>query len=733
MNEPRPRGMIFTFYSFKGGVGRSMTLANVAAWLSRWGQRVLIVDWDLEAPGIEKYFKPWLRGSTDRTAGIVDIVGAFKSGDELSWNTCLLHADPPKAKQIDIISAGRDDAEYVTRLRALNWEQLFSTKSLGKYLEKLRSEWATEYDVVLIDSRTGVTDVGGICTIHLPDVVVAMFTANEQSLGGVTNVLKSARAGHGKLPVDRLRLLVVPVPSRDESNSEYKLAEEWRAKFASAFSEFFEDWVPKDESPAGVLNYLKIPYFAYWSFGERVPVLEQEDPENPKTLAYAYQPLAKLILGKMNWIEAREGVKASEEAQRQAAEAERARLRAVEVTEEAKEKEAARRAEKSQQESAELQARTEEYLKTRLGEQRSYWSYVAVRYATRGRMFNAYAIGFPLLSTIFVLLAKIPNVFSAMNGGRTILITSAVLGLAAAAACYWYAGKCRAKARSAGNVASELTREETVFRASAHVYSDLAPSDAFERLVSRVEAILNQTLTSASEESPKSPVKDAPKPPSIGLSNHIDQVSTARDKLVAEPAPDDSGYAYDVFISFRPQALTKQWLESAFLPLFSFWLEEELGKRAKLYVDNAEENQFPDRTARAVMRSRSLLAFLTSSYFRSPNCLSHWKSFVLRAGAVGVEPAGLIMPVVIHGAGRDTFPSEAQNIQQMDLSDFFITGQAFQQTERYITFQQHVKELAKLVANRVQNAPSFDSNFPVVLPDDVDVEEYSKPVVPRLT
>ena len=50
-------GKIITFYSYKGGVGRSMALSNVAALLSKWGKKVLIVDFDLEAPGIENYFK----------------------------------------------------------------------------------------------------------------------------------------------------------------------------------------------------------------------------------------------------------------------------------------------------------------------------------------------------------------------------------------------------------------------------------------------------------------------------------------------------------------------------------------------------------------------------------------------------------------------------------------------------------------------------------------------------
>jgi MinD-like ATPase involved in chromosome partitioning or flagellar assembly len=48
--------MLCTFYSFKGGVGRSMALANVAELLCRYGLKVLIIDFDLEAPGLERFF-----------------------------------------------------------------------------------------------------------------------------------------------------------------------------------------------------------------------------------------------------------------------------------------------------------------------------------------------------------------------------------------------------------------------------------------------------------------------------------------------------------------------------------------------------------------------------------------------------------------------------------------------------------------------------------------------------
>jgi len=65
-------GRVVTFYSYKGGVGRSFLLANVAVLLSQWGHRVLCVDWDLEAPGLRHYFDDWADPAV--RPGVVDLV-----------------------------------------------------------------------------------------------------------------------------------------------------------------------------------------------------------------------------------------------------------------------------------------------------------------------------------------------------------------------------------------------------------------------------------------------------------------------------------------------------------------------------------------------------------------------------------------------------------------------------------------------------------------------------------
>ncbi|MEL6944255.1 MAG: AAA family ATPase, partial [Bacteroidota bacterium] len=50
-------GKIITFYSYKGGTGRTMSLANIATYFAQRGNKVLIIDWDMEAPGLHQYFR----------------------------------------------------------------------------------------------------------------------------------------------------------------------------------------------------------------------------------------------------------------------------------------------------------------------------------------------------------------------------------------------------------------------------------------------------------------------------------------------------------------------------------------------------------------------------------------------------------------------------------------------------------------------------------------------------
>ncbi|UJW36004.1 AAA family ATPase [Saccharothrix sp. AJ9571] len=281
-------GTVVTFYSYKGGVGRSFTLANVAVLLARWGHRVLCVDWDLEAPGLLDYFRPLLRA--EPTGGVVDLVDDFLAGKvRRAAHITSLAAEGT----LDFIAAGRADDDYTSRVQAINWESLYD-RGFGDFLETRRAQWTADYDYVLLDSRTGISDIGGICTAHLPDQLVVLFTANMQSLRGVLDIARRANAARDRLPFDRPRLPVLPVLSRFDTREEYDRSEKWRETCVKMTKHLFRDWVYQDVPPEVMSRHLTLPYVSYWSFGEQLPALLESSP-GADQIGFALETLAAVI------------------------------------------------------------------------------------------------------------------------------------------------------------------------------------------------------------------------------------------------------------------------------------------------------------------------------------------------------------------------------------------------------------------------------------------------------
>jgi MinD-like ATPase involved in chromosome partitioning or flagellar assembly len=291
-------GTVVTFYSYKGGVGRTFALANTAAVLARWGYRTLCIDWDLDAPGLAYYFGPWLPGPP--TSGLVDLIDDLDRGhDPDPLDRVLPVALPGATARLDLLPAGAGDEGYVRRSQDMDWAGLYERRDLGGFLERCRERWKATYDVVLVDSRTGITDIGGICTAQLPDVLVMLFTANEQSLTGTLDVARRARVAHNALPYDRAGLMVVPVPSRFDGREEYQRATQWQARFARDLAPLVDSWASRDVPFERLLGHLTIPYVSYWSFGEDLPAVVESDP-TPERIGYSLETLAALVAHRLD-------------------------------------------------------------------------------------------------------------------------------------------------------------------------------------------------------------------------------------------------------------------------------------------------------------------------------------------------------------------------------------------------------------------------------------------------
>ncbi len=189
---------VVTFYSFKGGVGRTMSLVNVGVELASKGRRVLLVDFDLEAPGIPTFD---LFASLTDTPGVVDYVSEYlttnRAPNVKEFITRCTSWESPVGGELWLMSAGRQDPSYPARFHAIDWQDLYSNREGFLMFEDLKAQWRDAIpgglDYVLINSRTGHTDVGGICTRQLPEAVVIMFFPNEQNLRGLGKVVTDIR------------------------------------------------------------------------------------------------------------------------------------------------------------------------------------------------------------------------------------------------------------------------------------------------------------------------------------------------------------------------------------------------------------------------------------------------------------------------------------------------------------------------------------------------------------
>jgi MinD-like ATPase involved in chromosome partitioning or flagellar assembly len=211
---------VITFYSFKGGVGRTLALVNVAVELANHGKTVLLVDFDLEAPGIDTFAE--LR-SRQPSLGVVDYVRSYLRNGKPPDIKSHVYRAPLALREggaIWVMPAGRRDAEYGARLAEIDWQKLYGQHEGFLMMEDLKLRWQEEFapDYVLIDSRTGHTEVGGICTRQLPDTVALFFIPNEQNLAGLTGIVQAIR-GEENSPGGRkinLEFVASNVPALDD-------------------------------------------------------------------------------------------------------------------------------------------------------------------------------------------------------------------------------------------------------------------------------------------------------------------------------------------------------------------------------------------------------------------------------------------------------------------------------------------------------------------------------------
>jgi tetratricopeptide (TPR) repeat protein/septum formation inhibitor-activating ATPase MinD len=184
-----------TFYSYKGGVGRTLALANIAMRLSEFGKKVCILDFDLEAPGVHyKFPKVDLRNRKGLVDYIYEYVQTKERPENLQEMVITLPPTIKDSEPIQLIPAGDiHDKNYWSNLSNINWTELLYKEDGILFLLDLKERIKNELnpDFLLIDSRTGITEIAGITISLLADHVTLLAVNNPENLFGCKQLLNS--------------------------------------------------------------------------------------------------------------------------------------------------------------------------------------------------------------------------------------------------------------------------------------------------------------------------------------------------------------------------------------------------------------------------------------------------------------------------------------------------------------------------------------------------------------
>jgi tetratricopeptide (TPR) repeat protein len=189
-----------------------------------------MIDFDLEAPGLTHFQDKQIEaGRSCEQLGLVDAIDDFLDdpwGSPLGdaepkgfFDTYVSPLDVPEGVQspelesgkLDLVPAGRLDKDYEGRMYDLNFEEMFE-EGVGRPLfERLKDLIADSgrYDYILIDSRTGFSDEGSICTRFLADYLLVLTGLNHQNVRGTARFLDRSNVVERE---ETLALVASPVP-----------------------------------------------------------------------------------------------------------------------------------------------------------------------------------------------------------------------------------------------------------------------------------------------------------------------------------------------------------------------------------------------------------------------------------------------------------------------------------------------------------------------------------------
>lgn len=204
---------VVTFYSYKGGMGRTTTMIAYAVNLAvKCDKTVVVIDCDLEAPGYLNFFdlSEHKELNEGKKNGLVEFFCDSQFGcknldiNDYVVNVGALNKNKFAYENLDkvwMVPAGnlnegcteesfdgQDRNDYLEALAKLNLaNKNILIRNFNELIKKI--DESIKPDVILIDSRTGFNDIFGTTALQLSDCVVGFFGKSRQTEPGFIKLL----------------------------------------------------------------------------------------------------------------------------------------------------------------------------------------------------------------------------------------------------------------------------------------------------------------------------------------------------------------------------------------------------------------------------------------------------------------------------------------------------------------------------------------------------------------
>jgi hypothetical protein len=206
----------------------------------------------------------------------------------------LMHA----GRRSPVAAAGSES--YYEKVRGFDWDHFYH--NYGSFFTHFRQMLMEHFDYVLIDSRTGLTDIGGICTRVMPEKLVLVFVPNHQNIDGVVDVATKS-IGYRRASRDPRGLLIFPIASRIESHS--GLRNTWRkggpvrggtiSGYQGRFESLLRDAYRLDRCDLeDYFDATQVPHDSNYAYGEAVAAAI-DGTRDPLTIGYKCEQLARRL------------------------------------------------------------------------------------------------------------------------------------------------------------------------------------------------------------------------------------------------------------------------------------------------------------------------------------------------------------------------------------------------------------------------------------------------------